>query len=158
LCFFTKCLCYNFSMRKLILIVTVLSLTVLFGYGNAIAFPKGTEKECIKCHTLSDEQATEVLKPFAPDVKILYIKQSPLTGIWEIGIESGAKKNIVYLDYGKKMLLLGNLIDAKTKTNYYKVSFDEINKIDVSQIPLDNALVMGDKDAKNKVIVFDDPE
>ena len=99
-----------------------------------------------------------MLKPFAPDVKILDIKKSPLVGLWEIAIESGAKKNVVYLDYSKKVLILGNLIDTKTKTNYYKESFDSINKIDVSQIPLGNALVMGDKGAKHKIIVFDDPE
>jgi thiol:disulfide interchange protein DsbC len=145
-------------MRKLVLIVTILSLAVLLRHGNAYAFPKGEEKGCIKCHTLNDEQAAEVLKPFAPDVKILSIKEAPLAGMWEIAIESGAKKNVVYLDYGKKVLFIGNLIDAKTKTNYYKESYDEINKIDVSQIPLGNALVMGDKDAKHKIIVFDDPE
>jgi thiol:disulfide interchange protein DsbC len=145
-------------MRKLILMVTVLSLAVLFGNGKSYAFPKGEEKDCIKCHTLNADQAKEILKGFAPDVKILDLKQSPLIGMWEIAIESGAKKNIVYLDYSKKMMIIGNLIDAKTKVNYYKESFDNLNKIDVSQIPLTNALVMGDKDAKHKIIVFDDPE
>lgn len=145
-------------MRKIILIAAVLSLAVIYGRGNSYAFPKGEEKECSKCHTLTSDQAQEVLKPFAPDVKVLYIKPSPLIGIWEIAIESGAKKNIVYLDYSKKVLILGNLIDTKTKTNFYKESFDSINKIDVSQIPLGNALVMGSKEAKHKIIVFDDPE
>ncbi len=144
-------------MRKFLLIIA-LSLAVLMGYGKAYAFPKGEEKGCVKCHTLTADQAREVLKPFAPDVKILDIKQSPLIGLWEIAIESGAKKNIVYLDYSGKILILGNLIDAKTKANYYKESFDSLNKIDVSQIPLGNALVMGDKEAKHKIIVFDDPE
>jgi thiol:disulfide interchange protein DsbC len=151
-------LCYNFFVRKIILIAAVLSLAVIFGRGNSYAFPKGEEKECSKCHTLSAEQAKDVLKPFAPDVKILDIKQSPLVGIWEIAIESGAKKNVLYLDYSKKILILGNLINTKTKTNYYKESYDSINKIDFSQIPLDNALVMGPKDAKHKIVVFDDPE
>ena len=145
-------------MRKLILIAMAVSIALLFGSGKSYAFPKGEEKDCIKCHTLTDEQVKEVLKPFAPDVKVLYIKPSPLIGLWETAIEAGGRKNVVYIDYGKKMLVLGNLIDAKTKTNYYKESFDEISKIDVSQIPLGNALVMGDKDAKNKIIVFDDPE
>ena len=145
-------------MRKIIFFAAVFSLAVFFGRGNAYAFPKGEEKKCSECHTLTADQAQEVLKPFAPDVKILDIKKSPLVGLWEIAIESGAKKNVVYLDYSKKVLILGNLIDTKTKTNYYKESFDSINKIDVSQIPLGNALVMGDKGAKHKIIVFDDPE
>ncbi len=151
-------LCYNLFVRKILLIAAVLSLAVIIGRGNAQAFPKGEEKKCSECHTLTADQAQEVLKPFAPDVKVLYIKPSPLIGIWQIAIESGGRKNIVYLDYSKKMLVLGNLIDAKTKVNYSKESFEELNKVDVSQIPLGNALVMGDKEAKHKIIVFDDPE
>ena len=34
----------------------------------------------------------------------------------------------------------------------------KINKVDVSQIPVKDALVVGRKDAKTKVIVFTDPE
>ena len=145
-------------MRKMIVLAAAISLALLVGNGKAHAFPKGEEKDCVKCHTLTEAQVQEVLKPFAPEVKVLYIKQSPLVGLWETAIEAGGRKNVVYIDYSKKMLVLGNLIDAKTKTNYYKESFDAINKIDVSQIPLDNALVMGDKEAKHKIIVFDDPE
>ena len=151
-------LCYNLLVRKFLLIVAVVALAGILGRGNAQAFPKGEEKKCSECHTLTTDQAQEVLKPFAPDVKVLYIKPSPLIGIWQIAIESGGRKNIVYLDYSKKMLVLGNLIDAKTKVNYSRESFEELNKVDVSQIPLGNALVMGDKDAKHKIIVFDDPE
>ncbi len=154
----SRALCYNLFVRKILLIAAVLSLAVFLGRGSAQAFPKGEEKKCSECHTLTTDQAQEVLKPFAPDVKVLYIKPSPLIGIWQIAIESGGRKNIVYLDYSKKMLVLGNLIDAKTKVNYSKESFEELNKVDVSQIPLGNALVMGDKEAKHKIIVFDDPE
>jgi thiol:disulfide interchange protein DsbC len=34
----------------------------------------------------------------------------------------------------------------------------ELNKVDVSKIPLEDAIVVGKPDAKHKVIVFDDPE
>jgi len=37
-------------------------------------------------------------------------------------------------------------------------NLSEINRTDVSRIPLKNALVIGNAKAKHKVIVFDDPE
>ncbi len=151
-------LCYNVGMRKFICILVVLIIWLFSRYENAFAFSKGAEQDCIKCHTLSLEQAADVMKPFAPDVKILEVLPGPIKGIWEVDFESGGRKNLVYLDYSKKVIFAGNLIDTHTKVNYAKESFARLNKIDVSQIPLDNALVMGSKDAKYKVIVFDDPE
>lgn len=145
-------------MRKSLYIVTALALALLMRYENAFAFAKGADQECVKCHTLSSEQAVEVMKPFAPDVKILNVLPGPVKGIWEVDFETGGKKNVAYLDYSKKILIVGNLIDTKTKANYAKERHDELNKIDVSQIPLDNALVMGSKDATHKIVVFDDPE
>jgi thiol:disulfide interchange protein DsbC len=145
-------------MRKFIYILAALTLAFFSRYGTASAFTKGTEQECIKCHTLTNEQAATVMKAFIPDIKVLNVLPGPIKGIWEIDFESAGKKNIVYLDFSKKILIAGNIIDTQTKVNYAKESFDKLNKIDVSQIPLDNALVMGSKDAAHKVIVFDDPE
>ncbi len=145
-------------MRKFIYIVVATALAFFLRYEKAFAFAKGAEQECVKCHTLSTEQAAEVMKAFAPDIKILNVLPGPIKGIWEVDFETGGRKNVAYLDFSKKILIAGNLIDTKTKTNYAKESFDKLNKIDFSQIPLDNALVMGSKDAKYKIFVFDDPE
>lgn len=93
-----------------------------------------------------------------PDVKILDVRPSAVKGLWEIGIESGGRKGIVFIDYSGKHLLAGNLFSIQTKTNLTQEHLQEISKVDVSQIPLKDALVMGDKNAKHKVIVFDDPD
>lgn len=145
-------------MRKSLYILVALTVVLFCRYENAFAFATGADQECSKCHTLNADQAGEVIKPFAPDVKVLNVLPGPIKGIWEVDFESGGKKIVVYLDFSKKILIAGNLIDTKTKVNYSKESFDKLNKIDVSQIPLDNALVMGSKDATHKIIVFDDPE
>ncbi len=145
-------------MRKSLYILVALTVALFCRYENAFAFAAGADQECSKCHTLNADQAGEVIKPFAPDVKVLNVLPGPIKGIWEVDFESGGKKVVVYLDFSKKILIAGNLIDTKTKVNYSKESFDKLNKIDASQIPLDNALVMGSKDATHKIIVFDDPE
>jgi thiol:disulfide interchange protein DsbC len=145
-------------MRKYLIYLFLFSFALLIKYGDAHAFAKGTEQDCSKCHTLNAEQARDVLKVLVPEIKILNIQPAPVNGLWELGIEAGGQKNIVYLDFSKKKIILGKVIDIQTKANLTKESFDKINKVDISQVPLDNSLVMGDKDARYKIVVFDDPE
>ncbi len=156
--FFKISLCYNVGMRKYIYILAALTLALFSRYENAYAFAKGADQECVKCHTLSADQARDLFKELVPDIKILEIKEGPMKGLWEVDMESGGKKGLFYVDFSKKNLIAGNIIDIKTKANYTKENFDRLNKIDFSQIPLNNALVMGSKDAKYKIVVFDDPE
>jgi thiol:disulfide interchange protein DsbC len=144
-------------MRKIILLLVIAAFLVLSGYEMAYAFPQGNQ-DCLKCHTLSNEQATKTLSGMVPDVKVLNIKPSAVPGLWDIAIETGGKKLIVYLDYAGKNFIAGNLFVIATKTNLTQERTQEINKIDVSQIPLKDALVLGDEKAKYKVVVFDDPD
>ena len=99
-----------------------------------------------------------MLKEIIPDAKVLDARPSPVKGIWEIAIETKGQKGIVYVDFSKKYIVSGSVLDIKTKANLTQERFAEINKVDVSQIPLDDALVMGNKEAKHRVIVFDDPD
>lgn len=144
-------------MKRLSLLL--FALLLLFATGrNAGAFAKGAEQECSKCHTLDAAQAKDSLKELAPDIKILEVNPAAIPGLWEIGVESGGRKTIVYLDFSKKKVILGgNIIAIAEKKNYTKETFDRINKVDLSEIPLENSIVMGPKDAKKKVVVFDDP-
>ncbi len=114
--------------------------------------------DCAKCHTLNNEEAATILKDAAPDVKILSVGQAPVKGLWEVFLMAGGRKAVIYVDYSKKHFFSGAIIDIKAKKNLTQDRFEELNKIDVSRIPLDDALIMGDKDAKYKVIVFSDPE
>jgi len=144
-------------MRKIALLFFISVCLVLSGYQLAYAFAQG-DQDCSKCHTLSKEQATKTLSEMIPDVKVLTIKSSAIKGIWEVGIDTQGRKIVVYLDYSGKHLIAGNLFAIQTKTNLTQETLQEINKVDVSQIPLKDALVMGEKNAKYKVIVFDDPD
>jgi thiol:disulfide interchange protein DsbC len=135
------------------LVVAVLLVPVSYSYGFST---KG--EDCSKCHTLTKDDATALLKDLIPNVKVLEVRVSPVKGIWEVDIESGGKRGPTYVDFSKKYIVAGSIVDIKEKKNLTQERLSEINKVDVSQIPLDDALVMGEKDAKHKVIVFDDPE
>jgi len=144
-------------MRKLLIAVTVVLLAGIYGSGAALAF-SGGDQDCLKCHFLNADQAKEALKALIPDITIINVGPAPLKGLWEIGMESGGKKGILYLDFSKKNLIAGNIFDIKTRTSYTQESLTKISKVDFSQIPLENSVVMGDKDAKYKIVVFDDPD
>lgn len=122
----------------------------------------GPEACAAKGDALTADEAKEILNEVIPNVKIIHVKQSPMAGLWEVAIDMNGQKAIVYLDHAKKHIISpitrGEIIDMKTKTSLTAESFQKINKVDVSKIPLKDALVMGDKTAKNKIIVFDDPD
>lgn len=141
-------------MRKLfcfaVLAIMLLPLSSSYGFTE-----KG--KNCSKCHTLSKEEVSTLLKGFGAGIKVLGISEVPVKGIWEVDIETNGKKGPVYIDFSKKYMISGAIIEIGDRKNLTQERLTELNKVDVSQIPLDDALVMGDKKAKHKIIVFDDP-
>jgi thiol:disulfide interchange protein DsbC len=137
-------------MKKILLSLLIISLFLSLFYSQGYC-----EKESLP---LSVEEATILLKSFDPHIRILAVKPGPVGGLWEVAVESGGKKGLVYIDSTKKYLISGAIITIEGKKNLTQEVLDEINKVDVSLIPLADALVMGDKEAKYRVIVFDDPE
>ena len=145
-------------MRKF-LFITLLMIPLAGFFSSHTAFgamPAG--HDCTQCHRITKDEATNLLKDIAPEINILEIRPIPVKGLWEIAAEGKGQKVVVYVDFSKKYLISGALVDIKTKANLTQERFNEINKTDVSLIPLDDALVMGDKDAKKRVIVFTDPD
>ncbi|HDO22618.1 MAG TPA: hypothetical protein ENG86_07160 [Nitrospirae bacterium] len=107
---------------------------------------------------MTQEKARTTLSAIMPDVKIISVEKAAVKGLWEVAIQSRGRKGIVYLDNAGKRAIFGSIIDIATRTNITKKKFDDINRVDVSQIPLDDALILGNKNAKHRVIVFDDPD
>lgn len=133
------------------------TILIFFTAANSFAFvTKG--QDCSKCHNLKKDEAAALLKELIPGVKILTIRTIPVRSMWEVVLQTNSRKELVYIDFSKKYLLSGSLIDIKGKKNLSQDRLADINKVNVSQIPLKDALVVGDKNAKHKVIVFDDPE
>lgn len=140
-------------MRKFILIFFVVIAAITLSIVPCVF---GEEEQ--SAQILIKEDATNLLKEIIPDVKIIEIRPAQVKGLWEIAVESKGQKGIVYIDSSKKYFVSGSIVDLKTKANLTQERSIELNKVDVSLIPLDDALVMGDKDAKYRVIIFSDPD
>lgn len=146
-------------MRKYIAIFVITFAIGYFLNSPQIYSSEKVEHECTKCHQITNEEVLKVLTEAGfPEAKVIEVRSGPLKGIWEIAFEAESRKNIGYLDFSKQKIIIGNIINLKTRTNLTGERFYELNKIDVSQIPLGDALVAGDKNARYKVIVFTDPD
>jgi thiol:disulfide interchange protein DsbC len=126
---------------------------------------KKSEAKTSEQNTLSKEDAMADLKELAPDIKVLEVHPSPVADLWEVDVESGGRKGILYLDSSGKYMIQGVIVDLETKSNLTKDRYGEVvkkygefGKVDLSQIPLDDAIVMGDKNAAHRVIIFSDPK
>jgi thiol:disulfide interchange protein DsbC len=142
-------------MRRFLWVVVallvLLSSAQSFGYSA-----KG--QDCERCHTLKKAEAEALLKGGIPNVKVLAIKTAPTKTMWEIDVEADGKKGLVYLDFSKTFLFSGSIIDLKQGKNVTQERYSEVNRVDVSKIPLKDAIVLGNRNARKRVIVFDDPD
>lgn len=154
------CIKQDFMVRKTMLKAVLLNFLLLFcllPIVNSYGF-EARGQDCSKCHNLSNNEAKDLLKNVIPDVVILDIRLSPAKGFWEVYLESRGRKGLVYVDFPKKHFFSGALISIADRKNLTQERLTELSKVDVSQIPLDDALIMGDQNARIRVIVFTDPD
>lgn len=120
------------------------------------------DADCMKCHTISKDEVQNILKKIkAPDAKILKIQMSPVRGLWEVAVEDKGKRGLFYVDFSKKYLISGSIVEVNAAINKTAERASELSKgrrIDITRIPLKDALLLGDIDATKKVIVFTDPD
>lgn len=148
-------------MRKLLITLVFLS-SVMF-VSSVFAFG-GCEQDCQKCHSLSKEDAKQIfVKLQAPDIEVIEIKMSPIGGLWEVIFENQGMRGMTYISFSKKYVMGGQIFEVDTSSNksqerLQKMGDESQKYIDPSAVSLDNALLLGEKDARHKVIVFTDPD
>jgi thiol:disulfide interchange protein DsbC len=144
-------------MKKVLaffLIIGLIHTMPFWATDEAFAFQgQGCGQECSTCHTLSKDEAKKLIKADAFKADVSDIKMSPVKGLWEVEVTREGKKIAIYIDFAKKYLVEGKftLLAQLGKP-------PELKKVNFSQIPLADAVIMGDPKAKTKVIVFDDPD
>ncbi len=143
---------------RLYFLCLAFAMSLLLATVGADAFEKGGcgSGACADCHTLSKDEAAKVLAGMVD--KVLSVEQSPVGGLWVVGIEKDGNKWPVYIDYSKKFLINGQVIRLATKENVTETEAAGMTRVDVSAIPLDRAIVVGNPKAETRIIVFSDPD
>jgi len=121
----------------------------------------GCDGDCKKCHSITNDDVMGMLKKMNSNAKIVGVQMSPVKGLWEVTLDDKGRKGIFYTDFSKKFMVAGPIVAFDNEPNRTRESIDQartLRKVDVSRIPLGNALVLGSPSAHRKVIVFTDPD
>ncbi len=121
----------------------------------------GCDGDCKKCHSITNDDVMAMLKKINSNAKVIGIQMSPVKGLWEVTFDSMGRKGIFYTDFSKKFMIAGPIVEVDNGSNKTMESIDKMQsnrKVDVSKIPLGNALLLGSRSATKKVIVFTDPD
>ncbi|MGD0587050.1 MAG: DsbC family protein [Oryzomonas sp.] len=143
-------------------LVSVIALVTLFATPLFAMDKQGHGNDCTSCHTLSITEASELLKATGGTVKS--IKDSPIKGMFELLMEKDGRQGLIYIDYAKKHLMQGFIIDLATLKPVTAHTQQELpqqkqpTKLDVKTIPLENSIVMGNPKGSKKLYVFTDPD
>ncbi|MCM2265323.1 MAG: DsbC family protein [Desulfuromonadales bacterium] len=144
-------------MNKLMMVAASICL-LLTGAMPALAFTADGcgAGSCASCHSLDPKEAGTILGGLVD--KVNKVEMAEVPGMWLVEVEKGTNKLPVYIDFSKKYVLSGSVIRLADKGDVTQERFARMNKVDPRRIPLDDALLLGRKDAKIKVVVFTDPE
>ena len=120
----------------------------------------GTQ-DCSACHVLTVEEAGKLLS-FA-GVTVKSVKPAPARGMFEVLFEKGGGIGLVFIDFAKKHLLQGAVIDLQTKEPVAAHDKDlpkpkQFTGVDPAQIPVQHAFTIGNPKGSKKLYVFTDPD
>ncbi len=112
--------------------------------------------KCNECHSMTMDEATGLLKGGVDQVFSVDFAEMP--GLFVVEVEKQGKKFPLYVDFSKQYLVAGNIIRLNDHQNITQQRQAKINRVDITRIPLEDALLLGNPEARTRVIVFTDPE
>ncbi len=91
---------------------------------------------------------------------VRHVKPGPIAGVWEVVIEIEAGKTILYFDASRRYFFTGPIYTVRGLRNVTEESLlgSGDRRRSVLQIPLADALVLGNEAAAKRVIAFLSPE
>lgn len=151
--------------KTIILLILAASFAVLLqARPDPVLSFGGCEEDCQKCHSLLVSEAQEILsKMKLPAARVTGVKMSPIRGLWEVTAEERGSRRILYVGFSKKYVVGGSIIEVETTANKTRETLDMLNRppdrfVDMAQVSFDDSLVMGDRQAPVRVVVFTDPD
>jgi thiol:disulfide interchange protein DsbC len=145
------------TMTRKILCFLAAASVLLAAAGPVAAFTDNgcSRGTCVDCHQLTREDAESALGDLVDNV--VGVAPGPFPGVWEVDALKGGKIFPIYLDYSRKYLLNGQFIRLADMQNLTLLRYTDLNRVDVSSIPLKDAIVVGNKSATKGIIVLTDP-
>ncbi|MHB8940775.1 MAG: DsbC family protein [Desulfobacteria bacterium] len=144
-------------MKPFLSACAIAAFLALFLSAPAAAFRKeaGGTGGCTECHKLTKGEAGKLLGKVVDNV--VAVAPGPFPGVWEVDVARDGKTYPIYMDYSLKYLFNGQFIRLSDMTNLTGQRYTELNRVDVSSIPVKDAIRIGSPKATKTVIVLSDP-
>jgi len=142
-------------MKKILIFVVILLISIVSVEAYSFQGKGCAEGTCVDCHSLDMKEAALLLGDGAD--KILEVENSEVPGLWEVKLEKNKNNYLLYIDYSKKYVVSGDVFRIKDKVNVTRKRMGVRERPEGVKIPLDDALLVGNKDGKKRVVVFTDP-
>ncbi|GAV19482.1 thiol:disulfide interchange protein DsbC [Mariprofundus micogutta] len=102
-----------------------------------------------------DEKTANTIRQALPQTSIANINKTPMKGVYELQIGN----RLLYSDaQGRFVIRGGEMLDVLEQKNLTRARLEDINRVDWATLPLEKAIVSGDKKAKKKLAIFTDPD
>ena len=99
------------------------------------------------------ERVKAELRKKVTEAPIDVVRKVPYGGLYEVVVGS----EIFYTDEKASFLLLGSIVDMKTRENVTELRMRQLNKVSFDQLPIENAIKIVRGNGSRKVAVFADP-
>lgn len=150
--------------RIIICFYIVLTVILKLGVSDALSFGEsGCSSDCAQCHSLTVQEVDMLIKKIASpqhSIRVVDVRPSRVKSLWEVSTEEKGLKGLIYIDFAKKHLIQGplNIIEFDTGNNKAAVEKPSDKRVEAHKIPVGEAVVLGNREAKTKVIIFTDPD
>jgi thiol:disulfide interchange protein DsbC len=142
------------------IVVAILCLSLFLCRSDPARGANSQKQELVKCEVLNEKEARAILDSLRlNEAKILKIQNSPIQQLWEIALENRGNRFLIYVDCSKTYVMPGPIIEYRTGMDRTRQRVEELNRdkrVNLTGLRLDEALVMGDKNASIRVITFFD--
>jgi len=111
----------------------------------ALAIPASAQQDL--------DRVRSELKKRVPEAPIESVRKLGYAGLYEVVIGS----EVLYTDETASIMIVGSIVDLKTKENLTENRLRQVNKLDFAQLPLDSAIKIVRGNGSRKVAIFEDP-
>lgn len=102
----------------------------------------------------SSQDVLASLKEHYPATRFDRVQESAVKGIYEVIMG----RNVAYTDDSGRYMIFGHLYDMKEQKDLTAGVLDELNKVDVSALPVADAIKTVKGSGERKLYVFSDPD
>ena len=118
--------------------------TLLAVFALGLAFAAGAQDA---------ERVRAALKKQLPEVTVDSVRKMAYGNLYEVVVGG----DVFYTDTSGAFLLMGSIIDLKTKENVTELRQRELNRVDFDKLPFENAFKIVRGDGSRKMAMFADP-